>query len=503
MDNSQGFSPSNNQSAADSLKQIQDELTHVNHEMYKKNLELAEKNKILSLIRKVDGIILSTVTDPKLIAQKVTNIITEEATFIKAMIIFLLDKNSNHLIQLAISQTQAERKSELELHLSLSEMKINLEDRNNIMARAVSLKKMLLTHDLHEVFTPHIEKGQTDQLSQLLGVDTSYVYPLTIREDVIGAMVICVEELKKSLPYYKIDLIDRIPGTMAIAIDNALLYQNIQKANVHLRQLDKLKTEFVSIASHELRTPMTVIKSYIWMLLNGSGGPVSDKQKTYLERIFFSVQRLLDLVNNMLNISRIEAGKLFILPAPIDMKEITSSVITEMTARAQEVGVSLFYYPPHETLMVNADGEKLKEVLINLIGNSLKFTKEGGSITVSSHNTEEGIVTRVKDTGCGIKEEDIPKLFQKFNMVGDSNLTKNVGQGTGLGLYLSKSLVELHGGRIWVESEGENRGSTFSFILPNLKESTKQNHLDLKPHPKTVETSDSNIHLSPSPNPQA
>ena len=138
MDNSQGFFPSDNK-PTENFKEIQDELTHVNHEMYKKNLELSEKNKILSLIRKVDGIILSTVTDPKLIAQKVTNIITEEANFIKMMTIFLLDKSSGSLNQLAISQTQAERKSELELHLNLQELRIHLKDEKNIIEGFYSL----------------------------------------------------------------------------------------------------------------------------------------------------------------------------------------------------------------------------------------------------------------------------------------------------------------------------------------------------------------------------
>jgi len=503
VDNSQGFFPSDNK-PTENFKEIQDELTHVNHEMYKKNLELSEKNKILSLIRKVDGIILSTVTDPKLIAQKVTNIITEEANFIKMMTIFLLDKSSGSLNQLAISQTQAERKSELELHLNLQELRIHLKDEKNIIVKAVTAKKMLLTHDLYEVFTPYMSREQANQLVKYFETDTSYVYPLTIRTDVIGAMVISVEELKKPLPYYKIDLIDRIPGTIAIAIGNALLYQNIQKANEHLKQLDRLKTEFVSIASHELRTPMTVIKSYVWMLLNGKSGPVSDKQKTYLERTFSSIERLLDLVNNMLNISRIEAGRLVVSPVLVDIREIVSNVITDMNRRAEDVGVELYFYPPSTPLLVKADSGRLKEVLINLIGNSLKFTPRDGSITVSVHKNEDGIVTRIKDTGCGIKSEDIPKLFQKFNMVGSTNLTKEISQGTGLGLYLSKSLVELHGGRIWVESEGENRGSTFSFVLPAVESAALQTYQSSEdPIVEPTPSQEINTQLSPLPNHQA
>ena len=243
--------------------------------------------------------------------------------------------------------------------------------------------------------------------------------------------------------------------------------KQLENANVRLKEVDKLKDEFVSLASHELRTPMTVIKSYIFMLLHKENGNLTEVQKKYLTRTFSTTERLINLVNDMLNVSRIESGKLTIEPVPADIVKLVSDVVTEMQTRAVEMGINLVYTAPQISLISNVDTNRIKEVIINLIGNSLKFTPKDGSIIVTVSKNKEGFaLIEVKDTGRGISSTDMTKLFIKFSMIGTNNLTKDRGQGTGLGLYLSKSLVELHGGRIWVNSAGENLGSTFSFTLP-------------------------------------
>jgi len=501
MDSSNTSSQLQNQTGNSS--KIQDELTHVNQEMYKKNLELAEKNKILSLLRMIDKIILSTVTDIQQVTQQVVNTVVNETDFIKALTTFMIDKNSNSLIQLAMSQTKEIRQSELELNRSLQGIKIQLNNENNIVVQAVNKKKMLPTHNLIDVLTPNFTAEESTRIQQTIQSDTSYVYPLIIRADVIGAMVISVAEFGKSLPYYKIDLIDRIPGIVAISIDNALLYQSIQKANEHLKQLDVLKDEFVSLASHELRTPMTVIKSYVWMLLNGTAGQLSEKQTAYLKRTLSSTDRLINLVNDMLNVSRIESGRLTIEPVPTDMGKLASEVITEMQVRSAEVGVNLSYSPPALPLVVNADTGRIKEVMINLIGNSLKFTPKGGLVTVTvDKDGQNSVMVRVKDSGRGISSSDMLKLFKKFSMVGNNHLTKDRDQGTGLGLYLSKSIIELHGGKIWAQSEGKDRGSMFSFTLPT-DSNLAPKYADAGSTQASAVDPKKDIVLSPESNPQA
>ena len=205
----------------------------------------------------------------------------------------------------------------------------------------------------------------------------------------IGAMVFCLSYEEHELLEYQRNLIGRLGESIGIAMDNALLYDQVQEANeklkqanVKLKELDKLKNEFVSVASHELRTPMTAIKSYLWMALNDKGGPLNEKQRYYIERGYKSVDRLVRLVNDMLNISRIESGRITIVFQSVNLMTLTQEVIDEVLPRAGELGVSVNMQKNESLPPVMADPDKIKEVLFNLIGNSLKFTPRGGSITI-------------------------------------------------------------------------------------------------------------------------
>jgi len=250
-------------------------------------------------------------------------------------------------------------------------------------------------------------------------------------------------------------------------LDLKHLSDQLVEANSKLQQLDHLKDEFVSLASHELRTPMTAIKSYLWLFLESKNLPLNDKQKTYIERAYQATDRLITLVNDMLNVSRIESGRMNINLKPFNMVKLINEVTDELKPTAIKQKISLNIEIDELNLPeVTADQNKIREVIINLIGNSLKFTDENGKITIKLFKQKDSMVIQIKDTGKGIKAEDMPKLFHKFQTVGSNYLTKNNSQGTGLGLYLSKSIVELHKGKIWAESEGEGKGSIFSFTLP-------------------------------------
>jgi signal transduction histidine kinase len=271
----------------------------------------------------------------------------------------------------------------------------------------------------------------------------------------------------------------------AIAFENARAYEEIKRfnttlkeeihkatqdlkiANNELKELDQLKDEFVSIASHELRTPMTAIKDYLWMALAGKGGELTEKQRYYLTRSFGATERLIKLVNDLLNISRIESGRVSLEVAKVDLNQLITEVIEEVQARATQLKVKLVYTPLADPVFVVADPDKIKEVLINLIGNSLKFTDPGGTIWVLRKTVGEMIMVSVVDTGVGISDQNLTTLFQKFGLIKGSYRTNQAaGQGTGLGLYISRSIIELHQGKIWAESEGTGKGSTFAFTLP-------------------------------------
>jgi signal transduction histidine kinase len=240
----------------------------------------------------------------------------------------------------------------------------------------------------------------------------------------------------------------------------------LRVANDQLKTFDKLKNEFVSVASHELRTPMTSIKSYLWMALNGKGGELNEKQRYYVERGYNSVVRLVRLVNDMLNISRIESGHITIEFQAVNLNALAQEIVDEVIPHATDQGVSIVVHKVPSLPPVLADPDKIKEVLFNLIGNSVKFTPKGGKVFINFSMKDTMVKTIVTDTGAGIAPEDMGKLFQKFGLVPGSYVTnQTTAEGTGLGLYICRSIIELHHGEIKAESSGIGKGATFSFTL--------------------------------------
>lgn len=236
----------------------------------------------------------------------------------------------------------------------------------------------------------------------------------------------------------------------------------LEQSNRKLKDLDKLKDEFVSVASHELRTPMTAIKGFVSMMLEGDYGSIPNELKEPLEDIQSSTERLIHLVNDMLNVSRIEAGRLKFSLQNIDSNHLIEEVVSSLQPIAKEKGLILSS-STGTVQEVQADSDKVKQLLNNLIGNSLKFT-DGGSITVSSKEESGFVKISVTDTGMGMKKEDQSILFGKFQQIATQATGKPTG--TGLGLFISRELARKMGGDLWLEWSEIEKGSTFSFTLP-------------------------------------
>jgi PAS domain S-box-containing protein len=229
------------------------------------------------------------------------------------------------------------------------------------------------------------------------------------------------------------------------------------------RELDRMKTEFVSQVSHELRTPLTAIKGFTEMLLDGDAGDVNDEQQEFLNIVKSNVDRLVALINDLLDISRIESGRIKLDLAPLDLSEVITSVVATMRPLLEGKSQTLTTEVPEGLPLAMGDRDRVVQVVTNLVSNAHKYTQSGGAICVSAQNQGDMLRIAVKDNGMGIPAEDIPKLFTRFFRV-DSSLTREIG-GTGLGLSIVKSIVELQGGNVSVESELEH-GSTFAFTLP-------------------------------------
>jgi two-component system sensor histidine kinase VicK len=233
----------------------------------------------------------------------------------------------------------------------------------------------------------------------------------------------------------------------------------------HEKKLEKTKDEFISVTSHELRTPMTIIKSYLWMVLAGKSGEVNEKQKEYLNKAMLATERMISLINDILNVAKLEQQKIIYNKDIIDINSFVKEIISDLKIKADEKNIYLKLETDDTRKYVISDSNKLREVFVNLIGNSLKFTREGG-ITVKLEESKEHILISICDTGAGIDKDDQKRLFHKFGRLDSSYQTVAETGGTGFGLYIVKLYIEGMGGKIGAKSEGKGKGSTFWFLLP-------------------------------------
>ncbi|MDP3735083.1 MAG: ATP-binding protein [bacterium] len=243
------------------------------------------------------------------------------------------------------------------------------------------------------------------------------------------------------------------------------LADDLRAANVRLQELDQLKSEFLSLASHQIRTPISVIKGYASLLLEGSIGPLTEQVHEAVDRIFRSGNALALIVDDFLNISRIEQGQLKYDFVEIDLSALLSRLVEEQRSVSEKIGLTLdLHMQTGEPVTIQGDEGKIRQVVANLIDNAIKYTPHGGiTVTLGGHAEEGCVHLSVSDTGIGIAKETIPTLFTKFGRA--KNASAHNVSGTGLGLYLARQIVQAHGGKIWAESEGEGKGTTLHLEL--------------------------------------
>ena len=237
------------------------------------------------------------------------------------------------------------------------------------------------------------------------------------------------------------------------------------------KEIDQMKSDFVSLVSHELRTPMTSIIGFVSLILDGKTGPINDKQRRSLVRVQHQAERLADLINDLLDISRIEAGRIQMKQEEISVSEIAEQRIEEISPQADAKSIELRLFASESLPQTIGDQERIGQVFTNLIGNAIKFTPESGKIAVRisangtlSGKSDKALHIEVIDTGEGIPIEERERVFNRFHQLGNIN-TRQEG-GSGLGLSIVKSIVESHGGTVWVDDGYEGRGSNFQFTLP-------------------------------------
>jgi signal transduction histidine kinase len=307
-----------------------------------------------------------------------------------------------------------------------------------------------------------------------ISVRAVIVAPMLWEGKGIGAISVG-RKLPEPFTEKEIALLRTFADQAVIAIQNARLFREIADKSRELEIANQHKSAFLASMSHELRTPLNAIIGFSEVLLARFFGELNEKQDDYLKDIHSSGRHLLLLINDVLDLSKVEAGKMELDLSQFDLPAALGDALTLIRERAMKHGIELHMDVAPELGAFTADERKFKQILLNLLSNAVKFTPDGGRIDVSARREGDGILVAVRDTGIGIAPEDQKAVFEEFRQVGTDYTKKQ--EGTGLGLALTKSFVELHGGRIGVESE-IGRGSTFYFTLPD-RSPAKQETLPL------------------------
>lgn len=341
-------------------------------------------------------------------------------------------------------------------------------DRGNVPGRAVIERQTIHIHDLQALADQYPGARGIAQ-----GVRTELSTPLLREDEPIGVILIRRTEVRP-FSEKQIALLKTFADQAVIAIENVRLFhetqdknRQLQVANERLQELDRLKSDFVANVSHELRTPLTAIKGAVDLILREVPGPLTEKQMHYLTRVRSNTQHLAGLINDLLDLSKIEEGKIELQSERVPLDRLAHEVLETLRPIAAEKSIELAA-KLEPSVLVWADRDKVTQVLTNLIGNAIKFTPLHGNVSLSSTSKSDGWVrVSISDTGPGVSLNEREKIFDKFYQSAPNGESKP--KGTGLGLAICKTLVELHGGKIWVESERKG-GSVFHFTLPALLE---------------------------------
>jgi signal transduction histidine kinase len=396
----------------------------------------------LERIVKVSQILNSTLS-----LEPLLKIITQSAmelTSTEACSIMLLDKQTG---ELRFAAATGGKKEEVE--------KISVPLDRSVAGWVVRHAKPLLIRNTREDprFYRQVDEVTEFETRSILGV------PMQLRRSVIGVMEVLNKIDGQDFTQDDIQIASTLAAQAAIAIENARLLEELQRAYEDLSELDRLKSEFVAIASHELRTPLAVILGYASFLRKDVEGTAGEQ----LDMVLQSAMRLRSIIDDMVNLRHVETGEAQLELEIFSLRELIEKAAQEFGALAEAKHQDLCSTLGEGRLMVEADQQKIYLILANLLSNAVKFTPQGGRIHISVEQKEGEIWVALMDTGVGIPTRQMYHIFDRFYQV-EPSLTRHF-EGMGLGLSIVKDLVELHGGRIWVDSV-EGMGSRFTFAIP-------------------------------------
>jgi signal transduction histidine kinase/HAMP domain-containing protein len=429
-----------------SKEKLEEYSRNLEHKVEIRTKELARSVEELKALGKVSQAVSSTLDLQKVLITIVAHAVELSGT--ESGAIYEFDEKTEQF------QLRATHRMSKELIQALREAGSELGE--TVLGRAGVKREAVQIQDIMEVATyPLYDIIVREGVRALLAV------PLLREDRLIGGLVVR-RKVAGEFSERVVDLLQTFATHSALAIQNARLFRELEEKGRELEIVSKHKSEFLANMSHELRTPLNAILGYTELILDKIYGEVPEKIQEILERLEINGSHLLNLINDVLDLSKIEAGRLSLSLSEYSMAEVVQTVFTSIEALAVEKKLELKLIVPTDLTTGKGDEQRLAQVLLNLLGNAIKFTEQG-EVSVEMTVSNEKYLVSVSDTGPGLSEAEQEKIFEEFQQA-DSSSTREKG-GTGLGLSIAKRIIEMHGGRIWVEST-LGKGSAFRFTLP-------------------------------------
>lgn len=443
----------------------------INQELYKRNAELAVRNKTLALLRKLDEMALSAIGLDAMAREIVAAIAVEFGYAIVS--VAMVDEESKALNWLALASAEPELAAVLG---GFAPRAVKAPASN-----ALASVHILTGTQREPVFLPEMQGVFPNELTKRLGennsgiiakkIQSSVIYPLFFEQKALGVLTISAGRDLHELTRYEHESIAGIVSLASLALYKAKISEDLQRAtqrlseaNQHLRELMKIKTEFLQIASHQLRTPLTSLRGLLEMQAEGGFDKLPDEERRGMQKDMLSAaNNLNNIVNDLLDVMELEGGKLNFRLEQVDVVKLLQEAADTLKPVYGKKGLSLTFNKPGALPKAEADSSYLRQAFLNIINNAEKYTEKGG-LVITPRLKAERVEIEFKDTGIGITPDELSKLFGKFVRGKRSALVHT--DGSGLGLFIVKKIVEEHGGSVTLESKGVGKGTCVRVTLP-------------------------------------
>ena len=408
--------------------------------------ELASKVEQLEALREVGEVVSSTL-DPDIVLDSIVSNAVRLTGTDGGSIMEYLEETDAFVVRAAYGSSP-------QLLDRLHTVTIRRND--SLVGRAVTERRTIQVADLAEATSDaHLDALLSDGWRSVLAI------PMIRGDVIIGALVIR-RRIVGSFPDEMVDLLETFAAQSTVALVNARLFRELETKSAELEVASRHKSEFLASMSHELRTPLNAVIGFSEVLIDRMFGELNERQDEYVRDIWNSGRHLLELLNEILDLSKVEAGQMVLEPTTVDVAQTLDYAVSLVRERAAKHGITVDVAVGPGIDVIETDPLRFKQVMLNLLSNAVKFTSDGGRVDITAEVVDDDLVIAVTDTGPGIPEADRERIFDSFQQGGRGVARE---EGTGLGLTLSRRIVELFGGRLWLESE-VGRGSTFAFTIP-------------------------------------